>query len=248
MTRLNIRFTEAAGDADMRRSADAVKRVAIAAFEEVDPAVEVQATDYFNHSFAPDLILKWPRKNTVERPVYLRLYPEGDYLSDDLALLPGTNSVLLNTVDIPPEPRLRARVDSASRDRDSVTFDPSGLETLTANDGTNPLDVVIGPSLIHAGLGLQGEPESNALKTALRSGYAGASTLAPTPVEKARAAIHNALLGQSAEDLDYFLLAIWLASDGRNDQFPGGKLAMGDLLPPERLHDESTTRPAGAAS
>jgi len=230
VTALSSAFAEASDDSDMRRSADAVKRVAIDVLQGLDPDVEAHATDFFNHTFAPDLLLRWPRTDRAERPVYLRLHSVAEYLTEDVTHFAERNPVLLNVVDLPDEQTKRQQIDSASRQVDGVVFDPRGLTNLLEGDVADPLNAAIGPALVRAGIGVQGGVESDHLKAAISSGFQAASELSPGPVERARSAIRDALKSEVAEDLDYFLLAMWLASDGRTDQFPGGPLTTGDQL------------------
>jgi hypothetical protein len=45
----------------------------------VNAGVTIETTDYFNHSFAPDLVLKWERApKRDERYVFLRFNDEPD--------------------------------------------------------------------------------------------------------------------------------------------------------------------------
>lgn len=53
-----------------RRHDDQLQRVVAQSLAALDPAVSIEATDYFNHNYVPDLILSWSDRDT--RQVYLR--------------------------------------------------------------------------------------------------------------------------------------------------------------------------------
>src|SRR5690242_5462330 len=54
-----------------RDSIDAVHRVMTSGLRELDPQAEIRETGYFNHSWAPDFVVRWPEGNE-ERHVFLR--------------------------------------------------------------------------------------------------------------------------------------------------------------------------------
>jgi len=68
-----------------RNSVATVKSVVISQFEALDTRVKIKSTDYFNHTFAPDLVLSWPWDRMPERYVYLRF-------NDDLATSPTAST------------------------------------------------------------------------------------------------------------------------------------------------------------
>ena len=68
----------------------------------------MHTTDYFNNSFAPDLVLTWPREGT-ERFVYLRTSANiGFCLIQDVALIDDSTLIVMPLSDITSAPAAEA--------------------------------------------------------------------------------------------------------------------------------------------
>jgi hypothetical protein len=72
-----------------------IKHLAIRRLEALDSNVLIQVTDYFNHTFAPDLVLRWPRSQENERYVYLRGTNHIEYLVDDVERIGNQQPIVL---------------------------------------------------------------------------------------------------------------------------------------------------------
>ncbi|MEU4801196.1 hypothetical protein [Actinosynnema sp. NPDC023587] len=68
---------------------DDVKSAVIAEIENLDPAVQIKKTDYFNHSFAPDLVLTWKTAARKEetRELYVRYSLGSSQAAGDVDIL-----------------------------------------------------------------------------------------------------------------------------------------------------------------
>src|SRR5262245_12067356 len=76
-------------------SATAVKRAVARSLSAVDPGVTIETTDYFNHSFAPDLVLRWERPGQhEERFVFLRFNDEPEWITEELPRLEHRHPVV----------------------------------------------------------------------------------------------------------------------------------------------------------
>ncbi len=65
----------------------AVHDVVANAIRALDPRVEIRGTDYFNHSFVPDLVLRWGADERSKRHVHLRYSVVSELLVQDLRAL-----------------------------------------------------------------------------------------------------------------------------------------------------------------
>ncbi len=213
-------FHEALELRDMLDSANGVKRVAIEALQALDPSAVATDTGYFNHSIAPDLILTWPSGRT-ERHVHLKLSTNPEYIYDDLRYLDTHDVLVLSAVDFPGDQSEMARLEAVTRESASILFDPSGVEVLSEESAGDALTAVLPPSLVRGGQGVQTAPFASQLVETVKQGFEGASTSRSGAVAAARDVIRQQFTDQTAEELQFFMLALWLASDGRSDQFPG---------------------------
>ncbi|HEX3784256.1 MAG TPA: hypothetical protein VHX38_31750 [Pseudonocardiaceae bacterium] len=93
------------------READVIAGVKAAVIDELkslDPLAQVDSTDYFNHSFVPDLVVKWhDRGKLTERNVYLRFTLRAASLGGDVSALAETGPIVLT---------LKANEDSSTRE------------------------------------------------------------------------------------------------------------------------------------
>jgi len=73
-----------------------VKHAVVTELEALDPAAEIRMTDYFNHSFAPDLVLRWSDSGRrAERGVYLRYSMQAAAAGHDVTALSDLSPVLI---------------------------------------------------------------------------------------------------------------------------------------------------------
>jgi hypothetical protein len=70
------------------------------ALERLDPGLDIRRTDYFTHSFVPDLILNWgPQDERQERHVHLRFDVTGSSFAQDLDILAGDEPIFMGMTD-----------------------------------------------------------------------------------------------------------------------------------------------------
>jgi hypothetical protein len=74
---------------------EGIKGAVISEIERLDPSADITNTDYFNHSYAPDLVLSWAG-NRQEREVYLRYNLLSAQAARDVELLGGTAPVFFS--------------------------------------------------------------------------------------------------------------------------------------------------------
>lgn len=79
---------------DASSSIDAVQQQVIDSFVEADLGVDIQRTGYFNHTYAPDLVLRWSNQKD-ERHVFLRASDNESYLREDIHLLQDRNPIFV---------------------------------------------------------------------------------------------------------------------------------------------------------
>ena len=80
-----------------------IKTEVARSLEHADANVRVHTTDYFNNSFAPDLVLSWPREG-AERFVYLRTSANIAFLIQDVGLIDDSTSIVMPLSDITSAP------------------------------------------------------------------------------------------------------------------------------------------------
>ena len=70
------------------------------ALARLDPHVEIKRTEYFGHTFVPDLVLKWNGEDVpYERYVHLRFSVTSEPFGRDLDMLGGASPMFIGMTD-----------------------------------------------------------------------------------------------------------------------------------------------------
>lgn len=94
-TSLQDAVAAALNSTDQTDVIEGIKGAVISEIERLDPGADITKTDYFNHSYAPDLVLSWAG-NRQEREVYLRYNLRSAQAARDVDLLGGTEPVFFS--------------------------------------------------------------------------------------------------------------------------------------------------------
>lgn len=77
-----------------------VKNIVVTEIENVDPDIDIRTTDYFNHSFAPDIVLSWKEAGkSISRDVFLRYSFRSAQLGRDVPALADLGPIVLALQD-----------------------------------------------------------------------------------------------------------------------------------------------------
>lgn len=169
MTMTQTQLSEALEAANAHHRAtdviEATKAAVIRELKSLDPSAGIKSTEYFNHSFAPDLIMTWKtsgRKNE-ERPIFLRGSIETAIIGKDLTALSHEDPVILSlnqrsaTEVLGEDRKLRKRV---ARQAESSPYglltDASAMSLLTSNDNSSaaPLEELVRRSFVREARGV----------------------------------------------------------------------------------------------
>lgn len=109
-----------------------VKTAVAREFEALDPTVRIKTTDYFNHTFAPDLELSWPDERKHNRFVYLRYTLRAAVAGQDFHSLGPLSPVVLALRDEGPDEIEQARRNMAETEAASglLATDVGALDDL----------------------------------------------------------------------------------------------------------------------
>ena len=82
MAELTDRIRSALTQTSSADTISSIKAAVIDGLRMADSTVNVHSTDYFNHTFTPDLVMNWQRLGQEERYVYLRFNDNLRYLAE----------------------------------------------------------------------------------------------------------------------------------------------------------------------
>lgn len=202
----------------VEESVTGTKTVAIKIMEEIDPSISIRSTEYFNHAFAPDLIVTWPDESSrFEKKVFLRPFSSDSYLSEDVEIVGTADSFVFSLDNLPIQ---KKTLDDTTRLRESMVLDPSAMESLIAQKRSNSISNMLSAITLRSGIGAISSEEVESTSSAVDNGFISARSLNSTGVLSAQDSIHGYLKEDAASEIDGYLLALWLASDGRMADFP----------------------------
>ena len=207
---------------DAASTIDAVKNSVIASIASADADVTIRKTDYFNHTYAPDLVLGWPGEQ-VDRPVYLRTTSNPGYLAEDLGYLDEGASIVMPLGDIASvsEDVVRTELGSRSRARRVLVTAPSSIGTLGNQREARPVVGLAARALLQGGSGLMNQNEAADFGEVITAGFAAAQTGEPAATKEALQAADAFLDIRRSGEVADFLHAVWIGSGSAGTSFPG---------------------------
>lgn len=219
MNTLEQRVEAALLERDPRESEHRVKETVADALSTFDPSATVKVTSYFNHTFAPDMVLSWGK---AERPVYLRFTDNLPELGEDIELLDRKDPLVFGLSTPPAEAVQESRLDERSRAADILLTAPAAVEELFSRATPAATDRMLRNSLAHGGRGaLVGKADANRLANSLDTGFTAASRGQVDGTRLALSAIGDFFAEGQARRLNRVVQAVWEGGGSRVDQYPG---------------------------
>jgi hypothetical protein len=222
------RIESARQGTDARENVRQIKRAVMDELHDTDPRVSIKNTDYFNHTYAPDLVLRWPTDNK-ERYLYIRTDPDPNRLSEDVACLGNEHPVLFSLQAVGQGTNEAAALNRATAAKDVLVTDPNGLEVLVDNRRQHPVVQLASAALLQGGRGLIDQEHGRRIAEYFSEGFDAARRTEPELTARAAAAIDDSFDNRSSRRLGQFLQAVWVGSGGLPTTFPGRSDLSSDL-------------------
>lgn len=200
-------------------SINAIKNAVIKELETLDRSVTIRDTSYFNHTYAPDLILNWD--TTTERPVYLRFTDNLPELQEGISRIDFDNPFVFGLTRPHEDAKGFPELEQSAQDHHALITDADGIETFIKLRSRDAGVNLLGQALARGGRGLLAQPQAEAVAKTVSDGFSAALETESTPTRLAVEAIAQYLDDPQAARMTRVLQAVWEGSDGRLDQFPG---------------------------
>ncbi|GAA3620897.1 hypothetical protein GCM10022267_03840 [Lentzea roselyniae] len=218
-------FTDALFDAlrsqDQLDGISRIKQVVINELRATDERVSIQKTDYFNHSFVPDMVLNWPGEKE-SRHLFLRPETTLADLQDDIALSSETRPIFFSLTGMAGKPKgLLAQLDQTSHGADSLVTDSQGIQELISQRQEHPVVRLASSAVLQGARGLLDDDKSAAVAAALTSGLDAAAHVQRERTEAATRTIASTFDSTRSTRLNRLLQAVWIGSGGSASTFPG---------------------------
>lgn len=204
----------------------AIKQVVANYLTEADPASSVRTTDYFNHTFSPDLILRWGSDEGSTRRVFIRTDARVDSLREDINWMEAEAPLVIPLSNITgavgtADDQDPDDLESTSRRRGAMVTSPAALENLHQAVAASPLQSAFSQAVVRGGRGVVSADRAARVGSLVAEGYAGAQIGAATSTAAAIAAIEDVVVVPQAVGVTRILQAVWIGGGAEPTKFPG---------------------------
>ncbi|WP_433579701.1 hypothetical protein [Nocardia brasiliensis] len=147
-----------------------VKSIVASEIEKLSPDVRIEYTDYFNHTYMPDMVLSWGGRRVEQRPIFLRNSLRLEPTLGDVRGLEDREPVVLGLKPVDPEVGSQVR-ESLDRRRRVFVTDVSSIGIAGRNaSGSSPANApllgIVRNSILRSGRGMMTTSDATDLVTA----------------------------------------------------------------------------------
>ncbi|WP_460306084.1 hypothetical protein [Actinocorallia aurea] len=196
----------------------------------LDSRISIKQTEYFNHSFVPDLVASWPHDPTVsERYVYLRIASRSDYLLEDIGLVADHRPIMFALGGLEPGFGDRSEeINHISAETNTLVADPAGVESLIG-DRSSEFLALVSTAVTQGGRGAIDSLTGISASRTLHAGFEGALRINKSATGDAAQLLGSILDDRHAGRVMRLLQAAWVGAGGSMENFPGSRTFSGDI-------------------
>ena len=229
---------------DASSSIDAVQGEVIESFTRVDSNVGIYKTGYFNHTYTPDFVLRWPGQK-AERHVFLRASDNEGYLREDIDLLGNRDPIFvpLNglserndeaNADTTTDGAL-ATLQTASRSAHALITEPNTIRALSeTTPQAQRINSLTARAVLQGGAGVISPEFASSFNETIADGFRGALLGDEAATGNAVRLTLDVLDETRTAQLNELLQAAWVGGGQVSSSFPGLGFP-GGALEPEAL-------------
>ncbi|WP_147459857.1 hypothetical protein [Actinokineospora cianjurensis] len=206
----------------------AVKQAIINQIHEVDDRVVIRSTEYFNHTFAPDLVLTW-NGGAIERQLFVRQDESSGELAEDVRQIGSSRPIIFNLDPVPPGRHAPKDSDITLQRADTLLTDAAGMSEVGSRKRSSRVVKLAAPSLLQGGRGVFDERIAFEVSSGLARGFLGAENLRTEETRTAVLLIERVFSRIFAARLTDFLRAVWVGAGGMLSDFPSASSTSGGL-------------------
>ena len=207
-------------DDDPARNIASIKDAVINQLRASDEGVAIEKTEYFNHTYAPDLVLHWGA-GRMDRRVYLRTNSNPAYLLQDVSVVSVDKPILMPLSPVRAFAEADSRLNMESASSQTLVADPSTFEALGEEQEYRPIGQLLSRAVLQGGRGLLDDNQARSAGGTMNRAFAGAQ-LAEASVTREAIDTAEALLDPvHAEQITRLFHALWLGSGAPATAFPG---------------------------
>lgn len=216
-------------------SIEHVHNQVIASLLLADQHVDIRRTGYFNHTYAPDLVLKWG-SSKEERHLFVRTSDSPTYLAEDILLARDSDPIFVPISGVKAEiedqiDTSQKLVDQSKRGRALIADVESFVALTGASEESRPINALVGRAVLQGGSGLLGQGAAREFGTVIENGFTGALSGEAGVTQSAIRESLELLDGRRSAQFAELLQAAWVGGGQPASTFPGVGTASVSLDP-----------------
>ena len=203
-----------------------VKRLLCDELARVDPKAQIHRTEYFNHTYVPDVVLDWDGREP--RELFLRFTSTPQRLLTDVDRIGASGPVIFDLS--PATARERGAEELASvatavqraseRSPELLITNSEATQDVRPGHAKNMVERLVVGNLLRSGRGHLDESTAEKAVSASRAGYAGAIDAAPDDVQAAVDVARQMLDPDTERRVERTLQLLWWVGGGAPEVFP----------------------------
>lgn len=206
---------------DPRQAVERVKDVVQRRLLAVYPNAHIVRTDFFNHTYVPDLLMTWASgSRKAERRVYLRASSDPSLLASDVQLFEREQQPLVVPLGQVTSGPSRNRLERVAEEHHTLVLDPSGLGALPAHTATRTATALASDAIVEGGRGIMGERQVEQFLEAVGSGVEAAREGRADPTRFALSEVSRRTVPDVSRRMSTFMAAMWQGSGRSLSEFP----------------------------
>ena len=236
MSDLTVAVRNALAHQDMVAAATNVKQLLCDELARVDPTAAIHRTEYFNHTYLPDVVLDWDA--AAPREVFLRFASAPGRLLADVDGIGASGPVIFDLSHASGQREVddcasaSSAVQQASeRSARLLITDSEATQHVRPHDAENIVERIVVGNLLRSGRGNLDEPAAQNAVRASRAGYVGAIATEPDEVREVVAVAEELFGTETKRRVERTLQMLWWVGGGAPEEFPIGVLDDMELNP-----------------
>lgn len=223
MSTLTDAVRQALASHDMLGAVTDVKQLLCDELSRVDPNAQVNRTEYFNHSYVPDIVVAWPNG---AREVFLRFVSSAG-VAEDTQRIGRSGPVVIDlsaATTNAGQPEVAAEVvavDAVTEEFPQVLrTDTEATEHIRPANAQNMVERLVVSNLLRSGRGQLTETAAHAAVEVSRAGFDAAIAAEPDPVSAVVHLTRGLLNVELERRVEKSLQLLWWAGGGAPNDFP----------------------------
>lgn len=188
--------------------------------EQCSPESNIRYTDYFNHTFIPDMVIDW---NKQERYLYIRTTSDINWIFEDAKLLDIFHPIILTIEDF-SEITDKSTLELQSKTINSLISNTMTLGMLAKQNREQTIYKIVNYPIPQYGRGLFTKPLATKTAQDFIDGTNAAESLNGNQVAQSLQTMHQVMSNDGRNQIDSFYQALWCGHGGAITDYPSPAL------------------------